>query len=76
MLLLKTDTTVRDRGRGRPWGDHEMKRTGVQQTEGEGETEERVRPSILSVFILKLVFFFFLQQVPSVPLHPFILSLP
>lgn len=35
-----------------------------------GETEERVRPSILSVFILKLVFFFFPQQVPWVPLHP------
>lgn len=34
MLLLKTDTTVRVRGRGRPWEDHEMKRTGVQQTEG------------------------------------------
>lgn len=34
MLLLKTDTTVRVRGRGRPWVDHEMKRTGVQQTEG------------------------------------------
>lgn len=67
VLLLKTDTTVRVKGRGRPWGDHEMKRTGVQRTQREGETEEWVD---IKCIYTQACFFFSSHKVLPVQLSP------